>query len=116
MRTVPRDCGGFALYFGTYTYLRTRLLAPVPEQAAMVPAPAPVESAVTVVTRVLPELLSALTAGSAAGMVTYLWRSPWDTLYKKHMGWRPVSAPLLSSSRFITSPRGLKAMAISGVT
>ena len=58
----------------------------------------------------------ALLAGSTAGVATYLWRSPWDTLYKKRMGWRSPHAPLLSSARFVTSPRGLKAVLISGCT
>ena len=123
--TLPRDAGGFALYFGVYSYVRTHPLitsSPAVEVKAEAEAEAkaetpPASSALmTVAAEAVPELATALVAGTAAGIATYLWRSPWDTLYKVRMGWRPPDAPLLSGSRFITSPRGAKAVGISGAT
>ena len=55
-------------------------------------------------------------SGAAAASATYCWRSPIDTLYKQSLRWRAADAPLLSLKRFITSPRGLKAVAIGAVT
>jgi len=122
--TLPRDAGGFALYFGVYSYARTHAFGPLsaatePEVEAQAQAQAPPASSpalMTVVTEAIPELATALVAGTAAGIATYLWRSPWDTLYKVSMGWRAADAPLLSGSRFVTSPRGAKAVGISGAT
>lgn len=131
--TLARDCGGFAFFFGTYSacragwawrveptppepppresaHVHTAVVAPAAEGA---PASASMQEAAATLAS---NLASALVSGTAAGVATYLWRSPWDTLYKKHMGWRPADAPLLSPARFVTSPRGLKAVAISGAT
>ena len=134
--TIPRDCGGFGLYFGTYTLLRTHpaLGAQFGAQAGAKPslnAPgADTErrrkkeeedddksgALSDLVSSSAAGIASALLSGSTAGVLTYLWRSPWDTLYKKTMNWRPADAPLFSMARFATSPRGLKAVVISGCT
>lgn len=58
----------------------------------------------------------AAASGGAAGLITYLWRSPLDTLYKRAVGWRDADAPLWSFRRFLTSPRGGKAVAIGAAT
>ncbi|CAB9512243.1 expressed unknown protein [Seminavis robusta] len=121
--TIPRDCGGFALYFGTYTFLRTKFNE---DQSS---ADDFKHFCTTLETKdkylrahddlamdVLANIGTAMVSGSGAGVSTYLWRSPWDTLYKRSMGWRPADAPLFSSARFLTSPRGITAVAISGTT
>ena len=51
-----------------------------------------------------------------AGLLSYLWRSPLDTLYKRAVGWRDANEPLWSLRRFLSSPRGGKAVAIGAVT
>ncbi len=141
--TVPRDVVGFGLYFGLYSFARRALwpdsaagsgaragagagadaddaggagggsgaVETAEERAACAPRPLR-----AVVTEALPGLATALLSGAGAGVATYLWRSPWDTLYKKRMGWRAADAPLLSAERFVASPRGLKAVGISAAT
>ncbi|CAB9525130.1 expressed unknown protein [Seminavis robusta] len=120
--TIIRDCGGFALFFGTYTFLRSKFNEYhssadskhfcTPLEATDKYLRAHDDSAMDALTNIG----TALVSGAGAGVLTYLWRSPWDTLYKRSMGWRPVDAPLLSTARFLTSPRGLKAVVISGTT
>ena len=58
----------------------------------------------------------AATSGGFAGLLSYMWRSPLDTLYKRAVGWRAHDAPLWSLRRFLTSPRGGKAVAIGAIT
>ena len=58
----------------------------------------------------------ATASGGASGLLTYLWRSPFDTMYKQAVGWRAADEPLWSFRRFLTSPRGGKAIAIGAVT
>ena len=55
-------------------------------------------------------------SGGVAGLLSYLWRSPLDTLYKRAVGWRDANEPLWSIRRFLSSPRGGKAVAIGAVT
>ena len=55
-------------------------------------------------------------SGAISGLFTYAWRTPWDTLYKKSVGWRDPDAPLWSMSRFLRSPRGLKALGVGAAT
>ena len=111
--TIARDCGGFALYFGTYTLVHSRLNDTA---SSSTDALATSDDGGTNLSVVALNVSTALVSGSAAGVTTYTWRSPLDTLYKQRMGWRPPDAPLLSGPRFVTSPRGLKAVAISGAT
>lgn len=118
--TVPRDAGGFALYFGTYTAC-TRAIQGLSPPTPTPPATPPTTLTtptnwLTTLKQIIPQLATALAAGSAAGVATYMWRSPFDTLYKQRMGWRALDAPLLSPQRFVTSPRGLRAVFTSGMT
>ena len=55
-------------------------------------------------------------SGAVSGFLTYLWRTPFDTLYKQSVGWRDPNAPLWSLDRFLRSPRGLKAVAVGAAT
>ena len=55
-------------------------------------------------------------AGGGAGLATYLWRSPWDTLFKVSLGMRAKETALVSARRFLTSPRGIKATAVGAAT
>lgn len=61
-------------------------------------------------------MAATMVSGGLSGLCTYLWRSPWDTLYKRSIGWRGDSAPLWSLQRFVSSPRGAKAVAIGAGT
>ena len=103
-----------------YSFARTHPIlsgaAEPPTEAAAPSADEGLPAVLRDVASTIPNLATALIAGSTAGVATYVWRSPWDTLYKKSLGWRPLDAPLLSPARFLTSPRGLKAVGISGVT
>ena len=131
--TLARDVGGFSLYFGTYSALRSAgsALERAVGGGDSSNGPSPAATAASAeasadgragfdlqleMVGLAATVSSALVSGSAAGVATYLWRSPWDTLYKQRMGWRDRNAPLLSPSRFITSPRGLKAVGISAGT
>jgi len=55
-------------------------------------------------------------SGGMAGLLSYLWRSPLDTLYKRAVGWRDANEPLWSVRRFLSSPRGGKAVTIGAIT
>ena len=55
-------------------------------------------------------------SGGVSGLATYLWRSPWDTKFKRSVGWRGDDAPLWSWRRFLQSPRGLKAIGLGAAT
>ena len=55
-------------------------------------------------------------SGALSGLCTYMWRTPWDTLYKQAIGWRDPTAPLWSFDRFLRSPRGLKAVGVGALT
>ena len=65
---------------------------------------------------ILRGLLVAAGSGGVAGLATYAWRSPWDTLYKREVRWRAANAPLWSITRFVSSPRGLKAVLVGAST
>ena len=181
--TLPRDMGGFALYFGVYNLSHQTLseklapasasdaaapvaaaaptaaaggaarAPPLPDAAAdLEPARAPAAGLLSASSPA--ELAGALTAiavsGALSGLCTYIWRArpwpkrerprarrglgpdgltprmptcvawhagtPWDTLYKKAVGWRHAGAPLWSLDRFVRSPRGLKAVGIGALT
>jgi hypothetical protein len=107
--TIPRDAGGYALYFGAYTFVRGYEVnlrqQNVEEENGSIRADT-----------FAVDIAFAGLAGAAAGMFSYLWRSPWDTLYKKRYGWRPADALLFDPKRFITSPRGVQAIATGAVT
>lgn len=143
--TLPRDAGGFALYFGAYSLAQSTARQCLPAETSDAapsssgvggvgsgvgggggisgPHAATVESTTTklhLLTNSPGELLRgvaiAAASGGVAGLATYCWRSPLDTLYKRSVGWRAADAPLWSFSRFLSSPRGVKAVAIGAVT
>lgn len=113
--TAVRDGAGFAVYFGSFRLAQEQLtswlgaaigdddLEPVDMQTAT-PARVAGSIAVTAI------------SGALSGLATYLVRSPFDTLYKQAIGWRPPDAPLWSFQRFLSSPRGLKSLGIGAIT
>lgn len=147
--TLPRDAGGFGLYFGVYNLTHRTLSgvfasasAPAVGTAAATKAPpavittqpagaqavagaAPPQTPQTPPSGLLSvsspmELAGALStiaiSGALSGLCTYMWRTPWDTLYKQAIGWRDPTAPLWSFDRFLRSPRGLKAVGVGALT
>lgn len=144
--TLCRDAGGFGLYFGAYSFAHRALTAPAAEASAPPAAAAPGgDAAVTAAgarsttptapaappapsfldaiwpgatpSELLKQAGATAVSGGLSGLCTYLWRSPWDTLYKRAVGWRAVDeAPLWSWQRFLKSPRGLKAIGIGAAT
>lgn len=125
---LPRDCGGFAIYFGTYTFLRNEFweselihtyfgLTLEGERSGNDPSKAGEEWALW--QQLGLTIGSALLAGSSAGVLTFFWRNPWDSLYKRQMGWENATTHgtwWSSGVRFLRSPRGLQAVGISGIT
>lgn len=113
--TMPRDVIGFGLYFMTYTYAHDKL-------STMLSA----SSDEDILERggwetaTLSDLGNRLSVACAPGALAsdagYLWRSPLDNLYKIHMGLRDPAEKSFSAKRFLTSPRGLKAMALGALT
>ena len=59
---------------------------------------------------------SVLVSGGLSGLVAFLWRSPFDTLLKRAVGWRPADGPLFSREGLLRGPRGLKAICIGAAT
>jgi hypothetical protein len=110
--TIPRDAGGYALYFGAYTFVRGLEL----DLRSDVMLAQKVSHAESFWNDFAMDITIAGIAGAAAGMFSYLWRSPWDALYKKQYGWRPANALLFDPNRFITSPRGLNAIGVGAAT
>jgi hypothetical protein len=108
--TLLRDTAGFGLYFGVYTAVRGSL-APY-EGVSTNQITAGHYHASDLVRRLLLSSFS----GAAAAAASYTWRSPFDTWYKISIGNRPRNTPLLSWNRFVTSPRGLKAIVLGAVT
>ena len=150
--TVPRDVGGFAVYFGVYAYshrglndlLRARVQPSAPFTPAVMPTPPAVSAAertpapkdrmsvdasdapsqhapisflgATSTAELAAALATIALSGALSGLCTYLWRTPFDTMYKQSVGWRDESAPLWSLRRFLRSPRGAKAVAVGAAT
>lgn len=129
--TLPRDCGGFGLYFGAYAVTQKLLQSEQSDAPASCKAPSSTASAATGAP--VPSLVEAIWpgatplgllrnagatafSGGVSGLATYLWRSPWDTKYKRSVGWRGDDAPLWSWRRFLQSPRGLKAIGLGAAT
>ena len=110
--TLARDMGGFFLYFGAYTLARG-VLAPLEGVAT---AHAVSEGHSLSARDVCARATSAGLSGGFAAACAYQFRSPLDTMYKIHIKQRSAATPLLSWERFLTSPRGLKAIAIGAVT
>ena len=108
--TLVRDTGGFALYFGIFTAIRGSLIQ---FEGADNEAIMEGRYAWTDIARRL--CVSSL-AGAGAATFSYTWRSPFDTMYKRSCGYRPPDTPLLSWDRFITSPRGMKAVLLGAAT
>jgi len=108
--TVPRDVGGFGLYFGVYTATR-HVLEPFegPTFERMVSGQ---YEYVDVVRR----LGCASASGAAAVIAAYCWRSPLDTLYKQSLSLRDKQARLLSAQRFRTSKRGMFVLGVGAMT
>ncbi len=118
--TVPRDAGGFACYFGVYKLTQDAATRWLPRHQPALSASEEPSHKLRLRTATPIELARGLAvaaaSGGLAGFATYLWRSPWDTLYKRSVGWRTNDAPLWSFQRFLSSPRGLKAMLIGAST
>lgn len=131
--TLPRDCGGFAIYFGTYTFLRNEfwesdliqsyLGKATPSQSFNTQEQsrtiAKVDEEWSLMRQVGLTIGGAILAGSSAGVLTFFWRNPWDSLYKRQMGWESATTQgnwWSSGARFVRSPRGLQAVGISGIT
>jgi hypothetical protein len=108
--TLLRDTVGFGLYFGTYTAVRGSL---APYEGVSVDRITAGDYHASDVARRLS--LSSF-SGAAAAASSYTWRSPFDTWYKISIGTRPHDTPLLSWSRFVTSPRGMKAIVLGSAT
>lgn len=136
--TLPRDMGGFAVYFGVYAFSHKALLelfrgaagSGVHAAAPSDPAPAdgtdaaPMSSArqdfsllsVSTSGELAGSLSAIATSGALSGLCTYMWRTPFDTMYKRSVGWRDENAPLWSFRRFLRSPRGVKAVVVGAAT
>ena len=107
--TLSRDSGGFALYFGCYSFAHDALSRGLPMgRDDSSKGMAELDLLTCSLGEISRALAVAATSGGLAGLVTYLWRSPWDTLYKRAVGWRPKDAPLWSLRRFLLGPRGAK--------
>ena len=119
--TLPRDAGGFALYFGIYSFVHRGLSSRAIPSLQHPTAETLEKSNSALLNAGTPtKLVSALTtialSGACSGFGAYIWRTPWDTLYKRAMGWRDPDAPLWSFKRFLRSPRGLKAIGVGALT
>ena len=145
--TLPRDMGGFGLYFGVYSaahrFLSEQILpsflsgdgasssgSDKKKEKAATPLPTATLSEHTtqalkrhslnfddgLTFDLLLQIATIACSGAISGLFTYAWRTPWDTLYKKSVGWRDPDAPLWSMSRFLRSPRGLKALGVGAAT
>jgi hypothetical protein len=144
--TLARDCGGFALYFGTYAFAQSAFARRLGVYGSCTDAASEHKGAelskrdgengqvafasghagaqtshkLQLLTSSPGELArgvgAAAASGGLAGLLSYAWRSPLDTLYKRAVGWRAHDAPLWSLRRFLTSPRGGKAVLIGATT
>lgn len=118
--TLPRDAGGFACYFGVYKLTHDvasgRLVGGRSTALSLEEPSHKLKFLSATPSELLHGLLVTAGSGGMAGLATYLWRSPWDTLYKQEVGWRKPDAPLWSFARFLSSPRGLKAVLIGAST
>ena len=117
--TLMRDAGGFACYFGVYKLaqgLAAGKLFGNNQDAAMAVKTNKMHLLTDTPVELARGVVVAATSGGLAGLGTYLWRSPWDTLYKRAVGWRSADAPLWSWQRFLHSPRGGRAMVVGAMT
>lgn len=127
--TIARDSAGFACYFGIYRLANEHLSRwlGVPDRqhaegtGAQAPGGMPAvqtvrEAAPATSADVLRSIVVTALSGGLSGVATYVVRSPLDTLYKKAIGWRKADAPLWSWERFVSSPRGLKALGLGALT
>ena len=113
--TLPRDAGGFACYFGVYKLAQDAAARRLQhDRSGSTEDTARMK--LTSASDILLGLLVAAGSGGVAGLATYAWRSPWDTLYKREVRWRAANAPLWSITRFVSSPRGLKAVLVGAST
>ena len=113
--TFMRDVVGFGIYFGCYTWLRH--IGHELFEEGVEGATAKGKANTSEVFANLPKSIAlSAAAGGGAGLATYIWRSPFDTQFKISRGWRHPDTPLISPRRFITSPRGIKAVAIGAAT
>ena len=115
--TMTRDIGGFAIYFGSYTYLRHLGHTYFETTGNNLDYSDMELSRDNDHLQHLPRSIAiSCFAGGGAGLATYIWRSPWDTLFKIRRGMRAQESALVSAKRFLNSPRGAKAVALGSVT
>ena len=114
--TLLRDVGGFGLYFGAYTAARDACLRAGLDSAASAHSIAHGEGHALTLAECARRTACASLSGGFAACFAYSWRSPLDTLYKINIGARAADTPLLSRDRFLSSPRGLRAITVGALT
>lgn len=114
--TLLRDTVGFGLYFGSYTVLRRLGLGACLDVLPLEPNERPKTRSlgpvgtIDVSDRLLRSLVVTAVAGGGAGLCTYLWRGPVDTLWEISRGWEEKHVALFSLRKFVFSAGGARAI------